>query len=61
MTADPLAPELERIKAETAAEATRVVSRFWLGQALRISEATTDPEARWDLLLTALRKVSWPD
>jgi hypothetical protein len=38
----------------------RAVSRFWWAEAQKISEVTTDPEARWDLLLTALRRVGWP-
>jgi hypothetical protein len=51
---------LERIKQEAVEEATRATSRAWWAEAQKISEVTTDPGARWDLLLTALRRVGWP-
>ena len=56
-----ITPTLDQIRAEAATEATRAVSRFWFAQAVKISEAETDPEARWDLLLTALRRIGWPE
>jgi hypothetical protein len=59
VTDSPLAPALDRIKQEAAEEATRAVSRFWWAEAQKISEVTTDPEARWNLLMTALRRVGW--
>lgn len=56
-----LPPDLAQIKQEVAAEATRAVSRFWWCEAQKIAEATDDASARWDILLTALRRVGWPD
>lgn len=54
-------PDLERLKHDMAEAATRRVSRFWWAEAQKISEATTDPAARWEILLTALRRIGWPE
>lgn len=58
---EPLVPELARIKEEAAREGTRATSRFWWAEAQKIAEQINDPSARWDILLTALRRVGWPD
>lgn len=56
------APPVERcpVAEQVAREATLLVTRQWFAEAVKISEATTDPSARWELLLVALRRVGWP-
>lgn len=61
MTADPLAVDLDALKHDVAAEATRAVSRYWWSEAQKIAEQVDGYEARWEILLTALRRVGWPD
>lgn len=56
----PLAPDLERLKRDTAEEATRAVSRFWWSEGQKIAEQVDDHAARWEMLLTAMRRVGWP-
>lgn len=45
---------------EVAAEATRSASRWWWSEAQKIAEQVDEPSARWEILLTAMRKVGWP-
>ena len=53
--------ELERMRHELAAEFTRTVARWWWAESQKIVGQIDDPATRWDLLLTALRRVGWPD
>jgi hypothetical protein len=61
MIVPDITPTLDQIRTEAATEAARVISRFWFIEAAKISAATPDAEARWDLLLTALRRIGWPE
>ena len=61
MTDVSSAAELERLRHQLAAEFTRTVARFWWAEAQKIAEQIDDPAARWEILLTALRRVGWPD
>lgn len=61
MSEPPLPADLERIKAEVAAEATRAVSRFWWAEAQKIAEQIDERAVRWEILVAAIRRVGWPD
>lgn len=60
--ADALSPaELERMRHQLAAEFTRSVARWWWAEAQKVAEQIDDPPARWEILLTAMRRVGWPE
>lgn len=44
-----------------AAAATRTLARYWWAEAQKIAERIDDPAVRWEILVTALRRVGWPD
>ena len=61
MSEDVALEELRRLLARMSFEASHAVARYWWAEAVKIQQATDDPAARWDILVTALRRVGWPD
>ena len=56
----PIAEWIREIRKDAIEAGGRSGARFWYSEGLKISEGTTDPEARWEFLMALLRNVGWP-
>ena len=59
---DDAAREALRQLAEGAGyAASHAFARYWHAEAQKIAEAVSDPSARWEILVDALRRVGYGD
>lgn len=54
---DRLSPEARALAERIAAKSSRVFARYWLAEGRRIEEQVSDPAARWDILMRALKLI----